>query len=93
MTTEALRASERIRGAKERKAKRERTLAWRADFRSEQSLAKERAEILVCSGKASKTHLVLLTSVIKNRRGPRGDQVELVGKLWVKYGFAGKKND
>ena len=87
MPTDELRANERIRGAKERKAKRDRHLAWRAKFHTQQAIAKKRVSVLLGSSHISKTDWTCLYVINNNRRGPRMDQIKRVDKLWFKYGY------
>ncbi len=92
MTTEAFKAKERIREARDRAGVRQRTLAWRTDFRRQQVEAKATIKKLLSLPGISQTDWYYLYIANQNRRGPRADQIKRVGKLWVKYGLAGEED-
>lgn len=85
MDKEAFDIKERARGAKRRAEEKARRIVWRVEFRKKQGEALERAKILLETPGLKKTPHYFLCTVLKNRRGPRPDEIKRINFLWAKY--------
>lgn len=93
MDKETFDAKERARGAKRRAEEKERRIVWRAALHKRQREAKAKAATMLNSSGISDVDWKYLYIANQNKRGPREDQIKHINKLWVKYEFAGEKND